>query len=105
MADLESLGIEDINDTEVKRAWVTNGKPNLVLNATAMNKKLSNTGLTKQILDLSMPFRATGNVEWTPPNQTWRDMGDFFKDVTGFNDPIQGEVANCYLITAAAAVA
>jgi hypothetical protein len=45
MADLESLGIEDINDTEVKCAWVMNGKPNLVLNATAMNKKLFNTQL------------------------------------------------------------
>jgi hypothetical protein len=32
-------------------------------------------------------------------------MGDFFKDVTEFNDLIQGEVANCYLIAAVAVVA
>jgi Calpain family cysteine protease len=105
MVDLQKLGIKDINDTDVKRAWVTNGKLNLVLNAAAMNKKLSNTGLTKKILDLSTPFRTTAGVEWTPPNYTWRDMGDFFKDVTEFNDPIQGAVANCYLIAAVGAVA
>lgn len=32
-------------------------------------------------------------------------MGDFFKDVTEFDDPIQGAVGNCYLIAAMAAVA
>jgi hypothetical protein len=47
MVDIQKLGIKDINDTDVKRAWITNGKLNLVLNAAAMNKKLSNTGLTK----------------------------------------------------------
>jgi hypothetical protein len=105
ISDLKDLGIKDINETEVKRAWATNGKLNLVLNAAAMNKKLSNTGLTKQIFDLSTPFRTKANVEWTPPNHTWRDMGDFFKDVTEFSDPIQGAVGNCYLIAAISAVA
>ena len=37
------LGIKDISKTDVKRAWATNGKLNLVLNAAAVNKKLSNT--------------------------------------------------------------
>jgi hypothetical protein len=32
-------------------------------------------------------------------------MDDFFNDVTEFNDPIQGAVANWYLIPAVAAVA
>jgi Calpain family cysteine protease len=105
VSDLQNLGVKDINETEVKRAWATNGKLNLVLNAAATNKKLSNTTLSQQIIDLSTPFRTNAEVGWVPPNHTWRDMGDFFKDVTEFNDPIQGAVGNCYLIAAMAAVA
>lgn len=105
VSNLQQLGIKDIIETEVKRAWTTNGKLNLVLNAAALNKKLSNTTLSEEIFDLSTPFRAKAQVEWVPPNHTWRDMGDFFKDVTEFSDPIQGAVGNCYLIAAMAAVA
>lgn len=106
VSDLKKLGMEDIGATEVKRAWASNGKLTLVLNAFSADKKLSNTTLTQQIIDVSTPFHTKADdVEWTPPNHTWRDMGDFFKDVTEYNDPIQGAVGNCYLIAAMAAVA
>jgi Calpain family cysteine protease len=105
VSDLQELGIKDINDTEVKRAWAANGKLNLILNSAATNKKLSNTTLSKEVFDLSTPFRTKAEVGWTPPGYAWRDVGDFFKDVTEFNDPIQGSVGNCYLIAAMAAVA
>jgi Calpain family cysteine protease len=105
VSDLENLGIKDINSTDVKRAWTINGKLNLVLNAAALNKKLSNTTVSQPIMDISTPFRPSAAVGWTPPGYTWRDMGDFFKDMAEFDDPIQGAVGNCYLIAAIAAVA
>jgi hypothetical protein len=42
---------------------------------------------------------------FNPPNTTWTDSGSFFKEAAEFFDPIQGAVANCYLIAAMASVA
>jgi hypothetical protein len=43
--------------------------------------------------------------DWTPPNGTWTDSGQFFLEAAEFFDPIQGAVANCYFIAALSAVA
>jgi hypothetical protein len=79
VADLQQVGVQDIGALEVKHACATNRKLNLVLNAATMNKKLTNTKLSQQIMDLSTPFRADADAEWLPPNHTWRGMGDFSK--------------------------
>lgn len=42
---------------------------------------------------------------WTPPTAYWGDYGRFFNEAAEFFDPIQGAVANCYLIAAMASVA
>ena len=39
------------------------------------------------------------------PATRWRDQGEFFREAAEFFDPIQGAVANCYLIAALASVA
>lgn len=49
-----------------------------------------------------LPQREPG---FYPPNTTWRDDGRFFNEAAEFFDPIQGAVANCYLIAAMASVA
>ena len=43
--------------------------------------------------------------DFTPPNAYWGDLGRFFNEAAEFFDPIQGAVANCYLIAAMASVA
>ena len=43
--------------------------------------------------------------DFNPPNASWGDFGDFFKEAAEFFDPIQGQVANCYYIAALSAVA
>jgi hypothetical protein len=86
---------------QVDQASVHNGKLSLVLPApAALSKKITNTAVTKPIFDL-----AVAETPWPPPGTTWKDIGDFFKDSTEFNDPIQGPVGNCYLIAALAAIA
>jgi hypothetical protein len=48
---------------------------------------------------------AKKNKDWTPPNGTWGDAGEFFEEAAEFFDPVQGAVANCYYIAALSAVA
>lgn len=42
---------------------------------------------------------------FNPPNTSWVDTGEFFDEAAEFFDPIQGAVANCYLIASLASVA
>jgi hypothetical protein len=71
-----------------------------------LNKKITNTALTKNIFDHVLSSEVTGtDATWTPPGSIWKDTGDFFKDATEFGDPIQGAIGNCWLIAALSAVA
>jgi hypothetical protein len=99
LGDLKAIGVECPDSLEVKEATIQHGRLQLVVPApTALYKKLTNTALTKNIFDLVIPKEIL-------PLLTWKGLGDFFKDVTEFNDPIQGAVANCYFIAALSAVA
>ena len=105
LGDLKCVGVENIESLKVREASIHNGKLKLVLDApAALYKKITNSAITQAIFDLVIP-KPEQSPGWTPPGATWRDTGDFFKDVTEFNDPIQGDVANCYLIAALSAVA
>jgi hypothetical protein len=42
---------------------------------------------------------------WTPDGAEWVDTGTFFKEAAEFFDPIQGALADCWLIAAMSAVA
>lgn len=62
---------------------------------------------TKDIISTVSPDpKESGKAkDWTPPNGTWSDPGQFFNEAAEFFDPIQGSVANCYYIAALSAVA
>ena len=45
------------------------------------------------------------DITFEPPVSYWGDYGTFFAEAAEFSDPVQGSVANCYLIAAMAAVA
>lgn len=105
VSDLHGIGLKDVGATRVKQAWMENGKLNLVLYPHALGKTLSNSAVTRSISELVTRFRRSEKGEWTPPNCSWRDMGNSFKDITEYNDPVQGAVGNSWLIAAIFAVA
>ncbi|CZR68435.1 uncharacterized protein PAC_18334 [Phialocephala subalpina] len=104
VSDLHGIGLKDVGATRVKQAWMQNGKLNMVLHPHALGRTLSNLAVTRSISELVTRFRRSEKGEWTPPNCTWRNMGDFFKDITEYNDPVQGAVGNSWLIAAIFAV-
>jgi hypothetical protein len=64
------------------------------------------TVLTRDVLQTvahALVFGATD--DWTPPNGSWQDAGRYFNEAAEYFDPVQGAVANCYLIAAMASVA
>lgn len=103
LSELKTLGLKNLDTTKIRTGYLSRGVLNLKLNVPAMDKSLSKTRLSKPLAEI---VRGTGSAgDWTPANGVWRDMGDFFKDVTEFNDPIQGAIGNCYFIAAVSAIA
>lgn len=103
LSELKILGVKNLDTAKISSGRLSRGVLNLKLNVPAMDKSLSKTRLSKQLAAIVLgPGTA---VDWTPANGVWRDMGDFFNDVTEFNDPIQGAIGNCYFIAALAAIA
>ncbi|KAH8650655.1 hypothetical protein BGZ60DRAFT_421500 [Tricladium varicosporioides] len=106
VSDLEKLGVKDIGSSPVEHAFLANGKLNLVLEAPQkLNTKFTNQSMPQEVFDLVSHVGHTVKAGWTPIGFTWKDVGDFFKDSTQYNDPIQGAVGDCWLIAALAAVA
>jgi hypothetical protein len=54
---------------------------------------------------LRKPVAGDSNTPWHPAGTTWLDPGTFFDEGTEFFDPVQGGLADCWLIAAMAAVA
>ncbi|GAB1452780.1 hypothetical protein MASR2M47_28360 [Draconibacterium sp.] len=103
LSELKNVGIKNLDTTKISSGVLSRGVLNLKLNVPQMDKTLSKTRLSKSLAEI---VRGTGSAgDWTPANGVWRDMGDFFKDVTEYSDPIQGAIGNCYFISALAAVA
>jgi len=109
IGDLKTMGLDDVNTTQVNQAFLTGGKLNLVLDAPVkLNKTIGNTSVTRRIFDIATPFgtKATGkDAGYTPPGYSWRQIGEMLSHATDYDDPIQGSVGNCWLIAAMAAVA
>ena len=62
--------------------------------------------ISKEILETIVSTNGRKKkTDFTPPNATWGDFGRFFNETAEYFDPIQGAVANCYLIAAMASVA
>lgn len=103
LSELKTLGINTLSTTKIRSGSLSRGVLNLRLNVPEMDKSVSKTRLSKPLASI---VRSSGSAgDWTPANGVWKDMGDFFKDVTEFNDPIQGAIGNCYFIAAVAAIA
>ncbi|KAH0558800.1 hypothetical protein GP486_004554 [Trichoglossum hirsutum] len=109
LGDLKTVGIDDLASVEVNHAVANNGKLTLSLEAPpVLNNKITNTSLTQKIFDIATTFGAGlqgPNVGWTLPGTTWRDMGTMLSTAADYDDPIQGSIADCWLISAMAAVA
>jgi Calpain family cysteine protease len=54
---------------------------------------------------LSIGVPNPANTPWNPAGTTWLDPGTFLDEGTEFFDPVQGGLADCWLIAALAAVA
>lgn len=104
LKDLSKAGIKDLDSVAVKDARLDKGDVKVVLNVPKLNNTITNTTVSPIIKDIVFG-NFNVNVGWTPANCLWSDRGNFFNDVTEFNDPIQGSVGNCYFISAIAALA
>lgn len=104
LKDLSKAGIKDLDSVAVKDARLDKGDVKVVLNVPKLNNTITNTTVSPIIKDIVFG-NLNINQGWTPANCLWSDRGNFFNDVTEFNDPIQGSVGNCYFIAAIAALA
>lgn len=101
--DLSNTGIKDLNTIAVKNARLDKGDVKVVLNIPKLNNTINNKLISPSIKNIV--FGVATAVGWTPAGTSWSDRGNFFNDVTEYNDPIQGSVANCYFIAAISAIA
>jgi hypothetical protein len=104
LSELKKVGIKSLNTTSINSGVLTRGTLNLRLKIPELDKTLSKTRLSKPLAAILLG-KAASSGDWTPENGVWKDMGDFFKDVVEFSDPVQGAVGNCYFIAAVAAIA
>jgi hypothetical protein len=114
--DLKRVGVDDIAKITVQNAWLENGVLQMRMTVPELDKTLTNLSMTDQLVDIAIGERAREKGHgassfstrkdqgWKPPNTHWEDVGDFFRDVIEFNDPIQGAVGDCWLIAALSAV-
>lgn len=101
--DLSNTGIKDLNAISVKNARLDKGDVKMVLNIPKLNNTINNKLISPSIKNIIF---GQGNANgWTPAGTAWSDRGNFFNDVTEYNDPIQGAVGNCYFIAAISAIA
>lgn len=103
LSDIRKIGIDDLDTLSVKSGRLTNGNLNLSLKVPHLDKTISKSVITQAMKNIL--FSGAPSTDWTPVGGEWKDQGDYFKDVTEYNDPIQGAVGNCYFIAALAAVA
>lgn len=101
--ELKKLGLTNLNTARIRSGSFIRGSLNLSINVPQMDKTLSKTLISKSLAAIILGITNPG--DWTPENGTWKDMGDFFKDVTEFSDPVQGAIGNCYFIAALSAIA
>ncbi len=105
LKDLNEIGVTKLDSVSVVESRLNRGKLNVTLSIPKLDHTLSNKLTTAAIKDLTFAAAGSANTEWNPANTSWKDMGNFFSDVTEYNDPIQGAVGNCYFISAIAALA
>lgn len=78
----------------------TTAMPMMALRLPTNTEAKLNTSLFSAAIQLS-----GSSTPWTPAELSWVDKGDYFEDVSEFNDPIQGALGDCYYIAALSSVA
>ena len=75
-------------------------------------RRLALKTVRSRLPELLFPDSAQGRTgakpvetDWSMEGCSWRDMGEYFKETPEFDDPIQGNVGDCYLIAAMSGVA
>lgn len=105
LKDLGEAGVKKLDTVVIEAGRLNRGKLNLTLNIPKLDNTISNKLISPAMKAIIFPEAGNTNTEWNPANTSWRDMGNYFNDVTEYNDPIQGAVGNCYFISAIAAIA
>src|SRR5690554_314233 len=103
LSELRTLGLTNIDSASIRSGTISRGNLNLTIRVPELDKTLSKVRISKSVASIILNLKASG--DWTPENGVWKDMGDFFKDVTEFTDPVQGAIGNCYFIAALSAIA
>lgn len=133
--DLKDVGLEDIGETPVKLAWMQNGKLRLVLQPQKLGRTLSSNTVTESLRETATPFRkekgawTPPNSTWESASDLFRRLQQFrgVRGIQGgihqghflgsgqhipsafghqeYDNPVQGTVANSWLIAALFAVA
>ncbi|HVM45259.1 MAG TPA: C2 family cysteine protease [Candidatus Thermoplasmatota archaeon] len=101
-------GEKDVASLRVERLDVTASGGLRVQIAPPREKRLQRIAraISPEVMEtVAGRGRAGQSGDFNPPNATWQDAGTFFNEGAEFFDPIQGAVANCYLIAAMASVA
>lgn len=72
-----------------------------------MHNLIHTTALKLQADSAAKTAKGSGHAHdaWQPADRKWLDKGRYFDDVDEFSDPVQGALADCYLIAAMASVA
>ncbi|SPQ19866.1 0ecc612e-7f55-4799-a821-48e090405e89 [Thermothielavioides terrestris] len=106
LGDLADMGLKDLQDIKVKHAIMSNGNLRLTLEPRTLGKTLRSSQVTTTLRELCTPYRMHKKEEWTPPNGSWVDISACYRqDATMFTNPVQGAVANSWLIAALMSVA
>ncbi|AEO64880.1 uncharacterized protein THITE_2049272 [Thermothielavioides terrestris NRRL 8126] len=106
LGDLTDVGLKDLQDIKVKHAIMSNGNLRLTLEPRTLGKTLRSSQVTTTLRELCTPYRMHKKEEWTPPNGSWVDISACYRqDATMFTNPVQGAVANSWLIAALMSVA
>jgi hypothetical protein len=96
---------KDVGSIEVERADFGSSavEVRLRLSDTLRKERLARV-LSPELLQVIV-HRPDVHDAYLPPAWSWVDTGEFFHEAAEYFDPIQGAVANCYLIAAMASIA
>ncbi len=100
------MGVQNLDEFEITRSDVSTPESvNLEIKRPQQKRpEFPLQALPNEIIRSITSIGETAE-EWTPSGAEWSDPGEFFRETAEYFDPIQGAVANCYLIAAMSAVA
>lgn len=102
LADLvAALGTKDLADIPVRSATLTRDGILAQLGRDGNGAERFARLFDRRVLDVLFPVEPG----YHPPGFNWTDTGRFYNEATEFFDPVQGQVGDCYFISAMSSVA